>query len=447
VCGPKVTRRLVGSGHKPLNGEKENPMAYDVAAVRALFPALKAGSAHFDGPGGTQTPAPVIEAIAEALSGPLSNRGDRTAGERNAERFVVDARQALADLLGARPSGIVFGRSATQLAYDFSRTLAKTWSPGDEVVVTRLDHDSNIRPWVQAAKAARATVRWAEFDAATGELPMDAVRGVLSERTRLVAVTAASNLIGTRPDITAIAQAAHEAGALLYVDGVHYTAHVSVDIEQLGADFFACSPYKFLGPHMGVLAARPELLETLEPDKLLPSTNAVPERFELGTLPYEFLAGAGAAVDFLASLSHEGKDSGKDERKGADGNGRRQRLVSAFAALEEHEDGLRRRIEEGLATFPQVTLHSRAAERTPTLLLTIDGRSTVDAYHYLAERGVDAPSGSFYALEASRWLGLGDDGGLRVGLAPYSNTEDVARLLEGLSDFLKEGQARHLATP
>ncbi|WP_405889558.1 cysteine desulfurase-like protein [Streptomyces sp. NBC_00133] len=400
-------------------------MTYDIAAVRAQFPALKAGSAHFDGPGGSQTPQSVIEAVTDALANPLSNRGSRTLGERNAERIVTGARHALADLLGAQPSGIVFGRSATQLAYDFSRTLARTWGPGDEIVVTSLDHDANIRPWIQAAANAGATVRWAEFDPATGELTPGHIRAVLSERTRLVAVTAASNLIGTRPAIPEIARLAHETGALLYIDGVHYTAHACVDIDALGADFFACSPYKFLGPHLGVLAGRPELLETLQPDKLLPSSNAVPERFEFGTLPYEILAGAAAAVDFLATLGphHDGS--------------RRVRLVSAFAALEGHEDTLRLRIEQGLRDFEAITVHSRAPERTPTLLLTIEGRSTLDAYHYLADRGIDAPSGSFYALEASRRLGLGDAGGLRVGLAPYNNAEDVDRLLQGLSDFLR----------
>ncbi|MGW1030401.1 cysteine desulfurase-like protein [Streptomyces sp. NPDC002577] len=398
---------------------------YDIAAIRAQFPALAAGTAHFDGPGGTQTPSPVIEAIGNALAQPLSNRGDGTPGERNADTIVAGARQAMADLLGADPSGIVFGRSATQLAYDFSRTLARTWSPGDEVVVTRLDHDSNIRPWIQAAAQAGATVRWADFDPATGELTPDDIRAVLSDRTRLVAVTAASNLIGTRPAIPVISRLVHEAGALLYVDGVHYTAHTLVDTEQLGADFFACSPYKFLGPHLGVLAARPALLETLQPDKLLPSTNAVPERFELGTLPYEFLAGTRAAVDFLAGLGPNATGS------------RRERLVSAFAALEEHEDTLRAHLDKGLSAFEQITVHSRAAERTPTLLLTIDGHSTTDAYRYLAERGVHAPSGSFYALEASRRLGLGDTGGLRVGLAPYNDSADVDRLLAGLSDFLR----------
>ncbi|CAM5258749.1 cysteine desulfurase-like protein [Streptomyces griseomycini] len=399
-------------------------MTYDLTALRAQVPALAAGTAHFDGPGGTQMPLPVIEAIGTALSRPLSIRGEGLPGERNAEDIVTGTRRAMADLLGADPAGIVFGRSATQLTYDFSRTLAGGWSPGDEVVVTRLDHDANIRPWVQAAERSGCTVRWADFDPATGELTADDIRAVLSERTRLVAVTAASNLIGTMPPVAEIARIVHEAGALLYVDGVHHTAHARVDLEALGADFLVCSPYKFLGPHHGVLAARPALLETLRPDKLLPSTDAVPERFELGTLPYEFLAGTRAAVDFLAGLA--ARASG----------GRRERLDSAFEAIGEHEDTLRGRLEEGLAAFGEVTVHSRAARRTPTLLLTLEGHDTADAYRFLAERGVHAPSGTFYALEASRRLGLGDTGGLRVGLAPYTGTEDVERLLEGLSAFL-----------
>ncbi|MFD4584866.1 cysteine desulfurase-like protein [Streptomyces sp. NPDC058434] len=399
-------------------------MTYDVSAVRAQFPALATGTAHFDGPGGTQTPLPVIEAIADALARPLSNRGQLLPGERNADAIVVEARRAMADLLGTEPSGVVFGRSATQLVHDFSRTLAATWSPGDEVVVTRLDHDSNIRPWIRAAERAGATVRWADFDPATGELTADDIRAVLSDRTRLVAVTAASNLIGTRPPIAEISRLVHDAGALLHVDGVHCTAHSAVDVGHLGTDFFVCSPYKFLGPHHGVLTARPELLETLRPDKLLPSSDAVPERFELGTLPYELLAGTRAAVDFLAGLA-----------TGASGT-RRRRLTASFAALEEHEETLRARLDKGLATLDGITVHSRAADRTPTVLMTFDGRSTTDAYRFLAARGIHAPSGSFYAVEASRRLGLGDTGGLRVGLAPYSNAEDVDRLVTGLSEFL-----------
>ncbi|MFE1512622.1 cysteine desulfurase-like protein (plasmid) [Streptomyces sp. DSM 116494] len=401
-------------------------MTYDITALRAQVPALAAGTAHFDGPGGTQTPQPVIEAIGAALSRPLSNRGALLPGERNADSVVTEARRAMADLLGADPAGIVFGRSATQLTYDFARTLVAGWSPGDEVVVTRLDHDANIRPWEQAAGRSGVTVRHADFDPDTGELTADDIRSRLSGRTRLVAVTAASNLIGTIPPIADIARVVHEAGALLYVDGVHYTAHNLVDVEALGADFFVCSPYKFLGPHHGVLAARPELLETLRPDKLLPSTDAVPERFELGTLPYEFLAGTRAAVDFLAGLSGQ-----------PDGD-RRERLARTYALLEEHEAVLRDRLEKGLAALDGVTVRSRAARRTPTLLVTLDGHRTEDAYRFLAERGVHAPSGSFYALEASRHLGLGDTGGLRIGLAPYTDAEDVDRLLAGLAAFLEK---------
>ncbi|MER8220734.1 cysteine desulfurase-like protein [Streptomyces sp. NPDC094143] len=401
-------------------------MTYDIAALRSQFPALAAGTVHFDGPGGTQTPQPVIDAIADALARPLSNRGQYSPGERNAEAIVTGARQAMADLLGADPAGVVFGRSATQLTYDVARTLAASWAPGDEVVVTRLDHDANIRPWVQAAEQAGATVRWAEFDPATGELTTDDIRAVLSGRTRLVAVTAASNLIGTRPPIGEICRLAHEAGALAHVDGVHYTAHTSVDLPALGADFFVCSPYKFLGPHHGVLAARPALLETLRPDKLLPSSDAVPERFELGTLPYELLAGTRAAVDFLAGLDPSATGT------------RRERLTASFTALEAHEGTLRTRLGEGLATLPGVTIHSRATDRTPTLLLTFEHHDTTDAYRFLAARDIHAPSSHFYAIEASRHLGLGDTGGLRIGLAPYNDPEDVDRLLAALAEFLEK---------
>ncbi|MFG3084098.1 cysteine desulfurase-like protein [Streptomyces sp. BPPL-273] len=398
-------------------------MALDVDAIRAQIPALKSGSARFDAPGGTQTPQPVIDAITEALANPLANRGRTTEGERNADGIVADARGALGDLLGTEPRGIVLGRSATQLAYDLARTLAKDWGPGDEVVVTRLDHDSNIRPWIQAAEAAGASVRWADFDPATGELLPEHIEAVLSPRTRLVAVTAASNLIGTMPDLPAVARLTHGAGALLHVDAVHYASHAVVDPAALGADTLVCSPYKFLGPHLGVLAARPEFLETLRPDKLLPSSDAVPERFELGTLPYELLAGARAAVDFLAGLETEA------------GGTRRERLVASFAALEAHEDALRGRIERGLAGLDGVTVHSRAARRTPTLLFTVAGLSPAEVYRRLAERGVDAPAGTFYALEAARHLGLGDEGGVRVGLAPYTSADDVDRLLTALASL------------
>lgn len=403
-------------------------MAYDVARIRSWFPALDYGWAQFDGPGGTQTPRQVGEAVASVLTGPLSNRGLIGESEVRAEEAVTSFRLAVADLVNAHPRGIVHGRSATQLVYDFARHLSRGWGSGDEVVVSRLDHDSNVRPWVQAAERAGATVRWVDFDPETSELPVGAVTAQLTERTRLVAVTAASNLIGTMPDLPAIAGATHAAGALLFVDGVHYTAHELPDVVTLGADFFTCSPYKFLGPHCGVLVARPELLETIEPDKLLPSTNAVPERFEFGTLPYELLAGVTAAVDVLADLDPETTDAAAS---------RRTRLAASYAALHEHERTLAERLRAGLDELDGVTVWSRAARRTPTVLMTFDGRAALDVTTRLAADRVLAPSGNFYALEASRHLGLGDDGGLRVGLAPYTDESDVDRLLASLAAALR----------
>ena len=397
-------------------------MPFDVASFRAGFPSLESGIAHFDNPGGTQTPAVVGEAIARTLTGPLSQRGSATASLRNAEETVQAFRSAIADLVGGVPEGVVHGRSATALTYDFSRTLSRTWSPGDEVVVCELDHDSNVRPWIQAAERAGATVRWLRLDPATSELDLASL-DVITSRTRLVALTAASNLVGTRPPVATVAARAHEVGALVHVDAVHHAAHAAPDIAALGADFLVCSPYKFFGPHCGALVADPELLETLRPDKLLPSSNAVPERFELGTLPYELLAGAAAAVDVIASVGT--------------GDSRRERLVSAAAAIAAHELRLRGRIEEGLAALgDRVDLHSRAADRTSTLFLTLRDRSPVDAFEHLAKRDVLVPAGTFYAHETFRALGLPVDSGLRIGLAAYNDDAEVDRLLEGLSDFL-----------
>jgi cysteine desulfurase family protein (TIGR01976 family) len=397
--------------------------SYDVEAVRASFPALREGAAHFDGPGGSQVPSAVADAVADTLRSAIANRDRVTAAERRADDIVTGARAAMGDLLGVEPQGVVFGRSMTSLTFDFARTLAKSWGPGDEVVVSRLDHDANIRPWVYAAAASGAELRWAEFDPSDGELRPDAVEAVLSDRTRLVAVTAASNLIGTRPDVAEVCRRAHAVGALCYVDGVHFAAHCPVDVADLGADFFVCSPYKFFGPHCGVLAARVDLLATLDSDKLLPQTAAVPERFELGTLPYELLAGCTAAVDFIAGLAPDPASS------------RRARVLTAMSAIEAYEDDLRIGLEAQLSELPGLVSYSRAAHRTPTLLVSFEGKSSAAAQRSLAESGVNAPAGSFYALEASRALGLGDDGALRVGLAPYTDGDDINRLVDGLRAF------------
>ena len=395
-------------------------MTLDVAAIRAAFPALDEPVAYFDGPGGTQVPRAVADAVARTLVSGISNRGSVTAAELRADDVVLAARAAVADLLGVDAGGVVFGRSMTQLTFDFARSLASRWGPGDEVVVTRLDHDGNIRPWVHAAGLAGATVRWADFDPATGELPVEAVASLLGPRTRVVAVTAASNLLGTRPDVPAIAAAAHDAGALAFVDGVHLTPHAPVDVPALGADVYACSPYKFFGPHLGLLAADPALLETVHPAKLRPQTDEVPERFELGTLPYELLAGVTAAVDFIAGF--------------ASGDGsRRSRVLASMAAVEAEEDALFAALLSRLGEIDGVTLHGRAARRTPTALFSVRGRTPQQVYELLAERGVNAPGGSFYALEAAEWLGLGEPGANRAGLAPYTDQIDVDRLVEGVA--------------
>lgn len=397
-------------------------MSFDVTAFRAEFPSLASGIAHFDNPGGTQTPLVVGEAIARTLTGPLSQRGSALVSQRNADEAVAGFRSAVADLVGGVPGGVVHGRSATALTYDVSRTLARTWAPGDEVVVCELDHDSNVRPWLQAAERAGATVRWLRLDPAIGELDLASL-DVIGERTRLVAMTAASNLLGTRPPVATVAARAHEVGALVHVDAVHHTAHAAPDITAMGADLLVCSPYKFFGPHCGALVADSALLETLRPDKLVPSTDAVPERFELGTLPYELLAGVTAAIDLIASVGS--------------GDSRRERLVSAAAAIAEHELRLRVRIEDGLTALgDHLTLHSRAADRTSTLFLTLRERLPVDAYEHLAKRDVLVPAGTFYAYETFRALGLPVDSGLRIGLAAYTDDSDVDRLLEGLTDFL-----------
>ncbi len=392
--------------------------ALDLERVRAAFPALSGGTAWFDGPGGSQVPRVVAQAVADTMCAGLSNRGSVTDSERRADAVVTGARQAVADLLGARPEGVVVGRSMTQLTMDLARALSRQWDAGDEVVVTRLDHDADIRPWVIAAGAVGAQVRWLDFDPVSGEL--DPVDDLLSERTRLVAVTGASNLIGTRPDVTAVVEAAHAVGALVFVDGVHLTPHAPVDVAALGCDVYACSPYKFFGPHLGVLAADPALLAGLRPDKLLPSTDAVPERFELGTLPYELLAGVVAAVDFIADLVP------------SDGS-RRERVLASMAAAERHEDRLFARLLEGLAGLEGVRRYGAPAERTPTVLFSVDGLASPQVHEALAARGVNAPASSFYALEASRRLGLGDTGAVRAGLAPYTSDEDVDRLLEGVA--------------
>ena len=398
-------------------------MKYDVERVRSKFSALNTGIAFFDGPGGSQVPNFVGNAIAEAITSPISNRGTTTESEINANVIVQEFRQAVADLLDCDHRGVVYGRSWTQLTYDFSRNLAKGWKAGDEIIVTNLDHDSNVRPWVQAAESVGAVVRWAKIDPVTGELPPSAFIELLNGKTRLVAVTGAGNTIGTRPDIRAISAEVHKYSALLYVDGVHLTPHAPVSVKDLGADFFGFSGYKLMGPHCSVLVADPALLATIANDKLLPSTTEVPERFEFGTLPYEMMRGISAMVDFIADLVPSAGT-------------RRERIVHSMTALEEYEQELFEYMEHELLSIPDLKSYGKAVHRTPTMYFTIAGIDSLKIYHHLATRKVNAPASNFYALEVSRALGLGDAGAVRVGLAPYSTKSDVDRLVFGVKELL-----------
>jgi cysteine desulfurase family protein (TIGR01976 family) len=410
--------------------------SFDVAAVRALYPALADGHAYLDGAAGTQVPASVIEAIAAAYRAGLGNLDGAFAASARSGAIVAEARAAVADLVGAVPEGVVFGPSATALAYRIAGALSRAWTPGDDVVVSRLDHDSNVRPWIQAAGRAGVTVKWAEFDLVTGELPAAQYADLIGPRTRLVAVTAASNAIGTIPDVAAVAELAHAVGALCYVDGVHATPHVPVDVAALGADFYTTSAYKWSGPHLAALAAGPELLETVWPDKLAPSSNAVPWRFERGTLPFADLAGVTAAVAHLAALAPPAT-AGSGQAPGAPPASRRKRVLASMAAVEAYEAALFARLAGGLAKLDRVTVYGKAARRAPTAFFNVAGLTPRAVAEHLAARGVNVWDGDNYAYELCTALGLEPDGAVRAGLVHYNDVSDVDRLLEGVTDLAR----------
>ncbi|MGH3199396.1 MAG: cysteine desulfurase-like protein [Streptosporangiaceae bacterium] len=415
-------------------------MRFDVHRVRAVYPALSDGHAYLDGAAGTQVPAAVIEAIADAYRSGLGNVGGTFPASGRSGSIVAECRQALADLTGGSPDGVILGPNMTTLTYRLADTLSRRWGPGDEVIVSRLDHDANIRPWVQAAARRGATVRWAEVDISTTELPSAQYRELLSERTRLVAVTAASNVVGARPDVAAIAAAAHAVGALVYVDGVHATPHLPVDVGALGADFYATSAYKWSGPHIGAVVAEPALLETLHPDKLAPAPEGVPGRFERGTAAFADLAGVTAAVEHLASLHPDPDSPGSATGSRATGSratgSRRQRVLASMAAVEEYETRLFARLLAGLGAMQHVTLYGRAARRAPTAFFTVAGHSPRQIAEHLAARRVNVWNGDNYAWELAGVLGLRDTGGaVRAGLVHYNDEADVDRLLAAVGEL------------
>jgi cysteine desulfurase family protein (TIGR01976 family) len=393
--------------------------AYDVERVRAGVPALREGLAHFDGPGGTQVPAAVSDAVAAAMRSAVSNRHGPFASSRRADRLVDEARAAVADLVGGDPAGVVLGQSMTANTYVLAGALARTWREGDEVVLSRLDHDADVRPWVQAAERAGAVVRWAQVDRETAELPTAQYEELVTERTRLVALTAASNAVGTRPDVRAVADLAHAVGAVVHVDGVHATPHLPTDVRALGADLYATSAYKWYGPHLGCTVGDPALLETLRPDKLLPSSDAVPDRFEHGTPSFAAHAGTAAAVDWIASHGS--------------GTTRRERVLSAMTAIAAHEEQVFAALVDGLAAREDVTLVGRPARRTPTVAFTVAGRTPGQVAEDLGAAGVCVWAGNYYAVELMTALDLERSGGaVRAGVVCYTTLEEVERLLDAL---------------
>jgi cysteine desulfurase family protein (TIGR01976 family) len=399
-------------------------LSFDVSRVRAGYPALKDGHAYLDGAAGTQVPTTVIDAIAGAYRDGIGNTDGAFPASARSTAIVTECRAAVADLVGGDPSGVILGPSTTALIYRIAAVLSRRWAPGDSIVVSRLDHDANIRPWVQAADRVGAAVRWADVDTATGELPTAQYGHLIDSRTRLVAVTAASNILGTRPDVAAIAAAAHAVGALVFVDGVHATPHVPVSVADLGADFYATSAYKWAGPHVAAVVAAPELLEPLRPDKLLPASDDVPERFEQGTLPFADLAGVTAAVEHLAGLG--GGDTG---------GSRRERVLASMTAVEAYEGELFARLLDGLAAMSHVTLYGKAAHRAPTAYFNVAGKSPQEVAEALAGRQINVWDGDNYAYELVKAMGLQPAGAVRAGLVHYNDAADVERLLSAVAEL------------
>lgn len=393
-------------------------------AFRSQIPALServAGrpAVYLDGPGGTQVSRPVVDAVSTGLVEAASNVGGSFAASRNSSATVDRARAAAADLLGGAPGEIVFGPNMTSLTFSFSRALAARWAPGDQVVVTRLDHDANVAPWLRAAADRGAEVVFADIDPDTVTLDLDHLESLLGDRTRLVAVTGCSNAFGSLVDVRRVADAARAVGAVSYVDAVHLVPHRRVDVATLGVDVLVCSAYKFYGPHVGVLWARREVIDRTEAYKVRPAPGEGPAKFETGTPSFALLAGVEAAVDVLASLG--------------EGPSRRARLDDAFERIERHAATLGERLLRGLPDRVRVWGLPTMAGRVPTFAFSVEGMHPWRVAEILGEQGIFTWAGHYYAVEPMARLGLLDGGGLvRVGLMASTNTADVDRLLEAL---------------
>jgi cysteine desulfurase family protein (TIGR01976 family) len=417
------------------------PLALDAAWVRSQFPALaqtvnRHPAVFLDGPGGTQVPQRVMEAISEYLARDNANTHGAYSTSRNTDAMITAARAAMADFLHCEADEIVFGANMTSLTFSMSRAIGRDLGAGDEILVTRLDHDANVSPWT-ALQERGVTIRWAEIREEDCTLDLDDLKAKITPATKLVAVGYASNAVGTINPVSQIVRLAHAAGALAYVDAVHYAPHGSIDVAALDCDFLACSTYKFFGPHMGVLYGKREHLRRLRPYKVRPLTEAIPDRWECGTLNHECIAGITACVDYLAELGR---------RTWPEAPTRREAIVAAFEAIHHHEKGLLERLIGGVKQIPGwkiygITDPGRFAERCPTIAVRVENqtaeRTPLALATKLGERGFFTWDGSYYALNLSERLGVESSGGfLRIGLVHYNTAEEVDRLLAALREIV-----------
>jgi len=406
----------------------------NTSVIRAQFPALRreengSAVAWFDGPGGSQVPSSVIDAIGDFLRAGGSNLGGAFTASRVSAATEEAARSAVADLYGARQGDYIsFGMNMTSLNFALSRAVSADWGPGDEVVVTRLDHDANVSPWLRAAADRGATIKWIPFDTMTYRLDLDRLADTVNSRTRLVAITHASNAIGTIVDVGAATRIAHDAGALVVVDAVHFAPHGLIDMTAIDCDFLIASAYKFFGPHIGAMAGRASLLEKLDAYRVRPSPATGPGKWETGTQSFEALAGVTAAVDHIAGLAPSAGP-------------RRAQLVSAFAAIADHARGLGTRFLSGLPESVTVFgITDDLTARTPTYAIELEGMSARRLATELSDRGIYVTDGDYYAVEAMRALDRADGGLVRVGFLHYTTEDEVDRLLTALHDLAADAR-------
>jgi cysteine desulfurase family protein (TIGR01976 family) len=412
--------------------------ALDLTWVRAQFPSLSQTvnghpAAFLDGPGGTQVPLRVVDAISDYLRRDNANTGGAYSTSRNTDAMIAGARAAMADFLHCGADEVAFGPNMTTLTFAMSRAIGRELKPGDEIVVTRLDHDANVSPWLAMAEDRGVTVRWAEINEADCTLDMADFASKITAKTKLVAVGYASNAVGTINPVKEIVRLAHAVDAMVYVDAVHYTPHGLIDVAALDCDFLACSTYKFFGPHMGVLFGKREHLRRLRPYKVRPNTNAIPNCWEWGTLNHECIAGITACVEYLADVGRRARPEAAT---------RRAAIEAAYEAIHEHERGLLERLMAGLAQIPRLRIYgitdrARMNERCGTLAVRIEGHTPLELATKLGERGFFTWDGNYYALNLTERLDVEKSGGfLRIGLVHYNTVEEVDRLLAALREIV-----------